>query len=235
MRALTEEINVGLRRVAPDYENWEQAHALSKAAEIALRSQLDDPAGEVPPGLCDRLANTLSDRPETSRTRITQAVGEYRQDLDGVGVSDAELNSALSTGHFMRALAWQIVVAALLFPFALVGAAINFIPYVIVKAVGLLRVAPSVAASIKPVTAIAVFGITWGVVIWQAISKFGCVAGVVAFILLPVYLAATIAFLERVVRLWRAFRRWHAGSGVSAITDDVRTRRTAVVESVLAA
>jgi glycerol-3-phosphate O-acyltransferase/dihydroxyacetone phosphate acyltransferase len=104
VRALTDEINVGLRRAAPDYENWEQAHALNKAAEIALRSQLDDPAGEVPPGLRDRLANTLADRPETSRTHITQAVGEYRQDLDGAGFSDAELNSALSTGHFMRAL-----------------------------------------------------------------------------------------------------------------------------------
>ena len=134
----------------------------------------------------------------------------------------------------MRSLVWQVVVAALLFPFALVGAAINFIPYLIVKAVGLLRVAPSVLASIKPVTAIAVFGITWGIVIWQSISNYGWVAGVAAFILLPVYLAATIAFLERVVRLWRGFRRWRAGSGVRAITDDVRTRRTAVVEAVLA-
>ena len=235
VRDLTEEINVGLRRAAPDYENRAEARALAKSAEITLRSQLDDPAGEVPFGLRDRLANTLADRPATSRARITHAVQEYRRDLDGVGFSDAELNSALSTGHFMRSLVWQVAVIVLLFPFALVGAAINFIPYLIVKAVGLLRVAPSVASSIKPVTAFATYGITWGVVIWQAISTYGWAAGVVAFILLPVYLAATVAFLERVVRLWRIFRRWRASSGVRGITNDVRARRTAVVEAVLTA
>lgn len=235
VRALTEEINVGLRRVAPDYENWAEAQALSKSAEITLRSQLNDPIGEVPFGLRDRLANTLADRPEASRSRIIHAVQEYQQDLDGAGYCDAELNSALKTGRFMRSLVSQIVVAVLLFPFALVGAAINFIPFLVVKAVGLLRVAPSVAASIKPVTAIAMFGIAWGAVIWQAISKYGWVAGVAAFILLPVYLTAAIAFLERVVRLWGAFRRWRASSGTGGIADDVRTRRATVVEAVLAA
>ncbi|MGI9645939.1 MAG: 1-acyl-sn-glycerol-3-phosphate acyltransferase, partial [Ilumatobacteraceae bacterium] len=235
VRDLTEEINVALRRAAPDFENWDEARGLARAAEVTLRSQLDDPRGAVPIGLRDRLANTLADRPVEQREQITEAVDEYQRDLDAIGHSDAELHGKLTTGGFLRSLVWQVIVGALLFPFALVGAAINWIPYLIVKVVNLLRVAPSVTASIKPVVAFLAFGITWGVVIWQAVTEYGWRAGVAAFVLLPVYLAATIAFVDRIVLLWRAFRRWRARSGSKGLAEEVAAHRRAIVEAVLAA
>ncbi len=235
VRDLTEDINVALRRAAPDYENWDEARAMARAAEITLRSQLDDPRGAVPIGLRDRLANTLADRPAEQRERITDAVDEYQRDLDAIGYTDAELHGKLTTGGFLRSLIWQAIVGVLLFPFALVGAAINWLPYLLVKAANLLRIAPSMAATIKPVVAIVAFGITWGVVIWQAVSAYGWEAGVAAFVLLPIYLAATIAFIDRIALLWRAFRRWRARAGSRGLEDDVAAHRRSIVEAVLAA
>ncbi len=233
VQRLTQEIDVALRRAAPDYEDWGEARALVVASEVTLRSQLDDPAGDVPIGLRDRLANTLADRPPAHRQRIVRAVDDYQRDLDGVGFSDAELNARLGTGGFLRSLVWQIVLGVLLFPFAIVGAAINLIPFLIVKAAGLIRIAPAVAATVKPVVAFLAFGVTWAVVIWRSVSAYGWEAGVVAFLLLPIYLAAAIVFIERLVLLWRAFRRWRASARGTELTSVVAAHRAAVVEAVL--
>ncbi|MDX2382052.1 MAG: 1-acyl-sn-glycerol-3-phosphate acyltransferase [Acidimicrobiia bacterium] len=234
VRELTDAIDVRLRRAAPDFDNWGEARSLAAAADIALRSQLDDPSAAVPLGLRDRLANTLADRPADDRERISAAVSEYRDDLEGIGFTDAELHGQLSTGRFLRSLVQQVVIAVILFPFAIIGAAINWIPFLLVKAVGLRRVAPSVNATIKPIVAFVVYGITWGLVIWWAISKFGWQAGIAAFVLLPVYLAAVVSFIDRFVLLWRAFRRWRARTGSDGLEGHIAAHRTAVVEAVLA-
>jgi 1-acyl-sn-glycerol-3-phosphate acyltransferase len=234
VRELTEAIDVRLRRAAPDFENWDEARSLATAADIALRSQLDNPSAGVPLGLRDRLANTLADRPADDRSRISAAVTEYRDDLEGIGFTDAELHGRLSTGGFLGALVQQVLIAVVLFPFAVVGAVINWIPFLFVKAVGLLRIAPSVTATIKPIVAFVVYGITWGVVIWWAISTFGWRGGVAAFVLLPVYLAAVVSFIDRFVLLWRAFRRWRARTESKDLEGHIAAHRAAVVEAVLA-
>ncbi len=233
--ALTDKIEVALRRAAPDYRDWAEAGLLAAGAEIALRSQLDDRASEVPFGLRDRLANTLSDRPAEHRQRICASVVEYRRDLDAVGVTDAELRTRLRAGRFLRTVVWQVIVGCLLLPFVVVGVAVNALPFLVVKAVGLLRVAPSMHSTIKPVVATLAFGVAWGVVIWRATVTLGWEAGIAAFVLLPVYLAAVVLFVERLSLLWRAVRRWRATAESGGLAQQVVARRRAVVEAVLAA
>ncbi len=181
----------------PDFEDWSEAHLLTAGSDITLRSLLDDPAADVDFGLRDRLANTLADRPREQRAHICAAVARYRDDLDSVGYSDAELHSRLDAGRFVRSMVWQLLIGAFLLPFALAGAAINLIPFLIVKAVGALRVAPSMLSTIKPVAAFGAFGVTWGIVIWLCVRSFGWEGGAAAFVLLPVYLAAVIVVVER--------------------------------------
>lgn len=235
VNTLTDSIEVALRRVAPDFADWNEAGLLAKGAEITLRSQLDDPAGGVPLGLRDRLANTLADRSEEQRAKIRSTVSEYRGDLDAMGVTDAELQARLSTGGFVRTLVGQVIVGIFLFPFVVVGVAINVIPFLVVKAVGLLRVAPSMHSTIKPIVAALAYGVVWALVIWRATAEFGWVAGVAAFVLLPVYLAAVVLFIERLTLIWRAFRRWRVPTESNALKDQIAGRRAAVVEAVLAA
>jgi hypothetical protein len=232
---LTDSIDVALRRAAPDFEDWNEAARLAKGAEIALRSQLDDPAGDVPFALRNRLANTLADLPDEHRARICAAVEDYRGDLESIGATDATLYSRLRTGGFVRTLVWQVIIGCCLLPFVAVGAAVNALPFLVVKAVGRLNVAPSMHSTIKPVVAALAFGVTWGVVIWRAIAAFGWPAGAVAFVLLPVYLAAVVLFIERLTLMLRAYRRWRAPTEPQALSEQIAGHRAAVVEAVLGA
>ena len=117
----------------------------------------------------------------------------------------------------------------------MVGALINVIPFLIVKAIGLLRVAPSVLSSIKPIAAFVVYGITWGVTIWQMTSAFGWQAGIATFVLLPLYLAAVVVFVERVISLWRLFARRRQQRAAAPLADQLHAERSRAIEAVLTA
>jgi glycerol-3-phosphate O-acyltransferase/dihydroxyacetone phosphate acyltransferase len=235
VRELTEQIATALRRAAPDYQDWSELHLLTAGSEITLRSQLDEPAADVDFGLRDRLANALADRPPEQRSNICEAVSSYRDDLDALGYSDAELHSHLGAGTFVRSIFWQLIIGVFLLPFALVGAVINFIPFLVVKAVGALRVAPSMLSTLKPIAAFGAFGLVWGIAIWLCVRSFGWEGGVAAFVLLPVYLAAVIVLIERVALMWRLVRRRRATESAQQLPAQLAERRAAVVESVLAA
>ena len=233
VRDLTADIDVMLRRAAPDYADWHEARTLTRGAEIALRAQLDDPRRPVPVALRDRLANVLADRPPARRAGITEAVDDYQLDLEAFGVSDADVQGRISTGGLMVSLVVQAVVAALLLPFAVVGVLVNAVPALIVKAVGLARVAPSMMATVKPAAAVVCFGVTWGLVVWAAFSAFGAGGAAAAIILLPVYFAAVILLAERMALVWRLIRRWRAGGKTRNVERQLNAERDAVVQAVL--
>jgi len=235
VKVLTDSIETALRRAAPDYANWSEAHLLAAGADITLRNAVADSPRAVGIGLRDRLANTLADRPVEHRRQICDAVSAYQDDLDSVGFSDAELGGALDARRFTRSFLTQLFIGVLLLPFAFVGAVINVIPFLVVKAVGALRVAPSMLSTLKPIAAFAAFGITWCVVIWLSTMSFGWRGGVIAFVLLPVYLAAVVLSVERGALLWRLVRRRRAAAVQSTMSGQLLARRQAVVETVLAA
>lgn len=233
---LTAAIDRGLRGVAPDYADWSEAHLLTAGAEIALREQLADPADAVPIGLRDRLANALAARPEPSRRRMCDAVAAYRRDLDDLGVSDAQLASRIDRRRFVRFLFDQLVLGVLLAPFALVGAVVNLLPYVTVKLVGRRRMAASMHATVKPLVAIAAAALTWGFVVWRSVVTWGWQGGAVAVVLLPVYTAAAIVFVERLVSLWQLVARQRRGRRAPhQLRARLASERSAVVEEVLTA
>ena len=235
VRSLTEQIATALRQAAPDYDSWSEAQLLTAGSEITLRSLENDLAMDVDLALRDRLANTLADRPAECRESICEAVSIYHDDLDALGYSDAELHSRLGAGTFVRSIVWQIIFGVFLLPFALVGAVVNIIPFLVVKAVGALRFAPSMLSTLKPLAAFGAFGAVWGIVIWMCVRSFGWEAGVAAFVLLPVYLAAVIVLVERCALMWGLVRRRRATESVRQLPTQVAERRAAVIESVLAA
>ena len=85
------------------------------------------------------------------------------------------------------------------------------------------------------VEAFAAFGITWGIVIWQATTALGWEGGVAAFVLMPVYLAAAVVFIERVAGLWQLFSRRRQQRSTRGVQDQLRAERERVVEAVMAA
>ena len=67
VRALTDDIEDRLRRVAPDFENWDEARHLTNAAEITVRAGQDDKEEQVPSSDRDRLAGEIADLARQAR------------------------------------------------------------------------------------------------------------------------------------------------------------------------
>jgi 1-acyl-sn-glycerol-3-phosphate acyltransferase len=231
VRALTSDIEERLRRSAPDYKDWEQERALTDAASIALRAIPGAPA-EIDYGQESALANLLSQRPEETKDRIAAAVGIYTADLEAVGLSDQQMvTSHQSRRAFFRRIIWNLIVGVLLLPFALAGLVINFIAFVLLWLIGRVKMDPALAATVKPASAIFLFMITWGIAGWSGWTWAG-IEGVAAILLvMPLYLYALFALVERGRLIWRAWRGWrrsHRGDLYAGIQE----HRRAVVQAV---
>jgi hypothetical protein len=235
VRALTGEIEQRLRGVAPDFADWEEARSFTHGAEILLRTIADEPEAAVPLAARDALAGHLGRRAEPARQEVLTAVRRYDRRLSDLGLTDAELVSGMTGRQFLLRLIGWLLVSVVLMPFALVGAAINWIPYLIVKAAGLLRAAPAVMSTVKPIAAILAFGITWGVVVWGVFREYGSRGALLATLLIPVYLWAVIVFTERLTGLWTAFRTWRRLRAASSAEDVIASERDAVVATLVEA
>ena len=234
VRALTDDIEAYLRNVAPNFSDWQEARALTLAAEVTLRSESGDPRADVPIGERDVLAADLARAIDERKHAVREAAGMLQRDLDGVGLTDQEVVQKMHTGSFLGFLIRSALVLLVAVPLALVGLAVNLWPLLLVWATGLLPISPAVKATVKPFSAILFFGIAWGVAIWQAFDR-SVVWGVVVTVLLPITLGALLYATERLARIWRAGHRWLKNHRAEAIAEQIRDERAAVAMAVRAA
>ena len=234
VRALTVEIESNLRRAAPNFESWHEARTMGRAAAVALRN-VPDPAPEVGYANQSALADELADRPDPAKDRITAAVDVYDADLDAAGLTDAQMMTRHhERSAFLGRITWNALVGVLLVPFALVGLVINAIPMTLTWLVGKARVEPAMMATIKPGAAIVFFLVTWGFAGWVGWTIAGA-SGVAAILLLmPLYVYALIALVERGTLVARAVRSWRK-TGQTDLHEGVLAHRNDVVESVVEA
>jgi predicted membrane channel-forming protein YqfA (hemolysin III family) len=91
-------------------------------------------------------------------------------------------------------------------------------------------------STIKPVSAIFFFGVTWGIALWGVFQEWGIRGTLLAAMLLPLYLGAVIVFLEKLQTLWSSFRTWRrlrrARSSTDAITEARRQVLDVLVEAL---
>lgn len=234
VRALTEDIEGCLRRSAPDYADWEEERVLSTAAEITLRSIPGAPT-VVDFGDESELSNLLSAGEEQAKARIVEATEQYTADLEAVGLSDRQMaDTHRDNTPFLRHLMANALVGLLLLPFALIGLVINLIPFALIWLLGRFKLGPAVAATVKPLASIVLFGSTWSFVAWQAWKawEFGGVAAVL--LVMPLYLFAVFALFERLALVGRAWQGWRSMRG-GDLHSVVLEHRRAVVEAVVEA
>ncbi len=232
VRALTDEMEARLREAAPDFEDWETARSLSAAADVALRGSGDDET-EVGHGDRERLARLIDDASDDARDAVSEAMDVYQADLDAMGFSDKMFTSGLNTASaFVGYVVRLLIVGLILLPFALAGAIVNAVPMGIVWLIGRLKVADAMMATIKPLGALLVFLITWGVWVWVG-WRFAQLNGAASvLLLLPVLLFALIAIVERAVLLGRAVRGFARTRSLNDVYGQIRVHRQAVVEAV---
>jgi hypothetical protein len=221
-----------LRKAAPDFEDWSLARSLSSAAAVALRdTENRDPS--VGHGDRERLARLLDNAEPDSRARVVEAMDRYEADLDALGLSDSMLVAGMSRSRtFLWYLIRTFTIGLLLIPFALVGLVVNWFPMLVVWLIGRLKVADAMMATIKPIGGLVVFLFTWSAFVWWVWTNWGIGGASAAVVLLPVYLFALIALVERGVLIVRAARGFAKSRGKRGLRDTVSDHRREVVEAV---
>lgn len=227
---LKDAMEQNLRRAAPDFTDWAIARKLTAAAQVALRPA-DGSDLEVGRGDQDRLARLLDDSGGASR--IVVAVDRYQDDLDAFGMTDEMFVGGVNRpGKFGRYLLQTLIIGLILLPFAAIGLAVNAVPMVLVWLIGRLKVADAVMATVKPMGAVLVFSITWGVCLYGAWNYGGPETVAAVLLLLPVYLYALIAWFERMVLFLRVLRGFAKTRSISDVHEEIHSHRRAVVEAV---
>ncbi len=230
--ALTTEMEKRLRWAAPDFADWVTARNLSAASDVALR-RTDGSDTVVGHGDKERLARLLDSSADESKMAVSDAMDRYQSELDALGYNDETFISGLGT---KRAFLWNIVkdilVGLLLIPFALIGLIVNAIPMAIVWLIGRLKVDDAMMATIKPLGAIFVFLVTW--IVWAGFifSVAGVELLAAAAVLLPMYLFAVIALVERLTLLFGAIKSLARSVSINNVYEQVHEDRAAVVEAV---
>jgi hypothetical protein len=219
-----------LRQAAPDFEDWREALALTESAEITLRA-IGRPGEAVSLSQRDRLAGILARGTSEDRAAIRDAFETYREGLDAQSLGDTDL--AKNTHQTWKTGWARFLLGILLLPYAVVGFLLNLVPFLIVKAVGLVRMAPAAMASLKPIAAILAFGVTWGLAAWAVLERFGLVWAAASLLVMPLYGVTTVLLWERVVLGLRFASTQRTRTVRMSSLETLRENRRSVISSVL--
>jgi hypothetical protein len=146
-----------------DYEDATQAADLGFAAAVSLRRAGGSPTWSPSLGSLERLADRLADAPPEAREKVRTAAADYRAALVANGTGDRAVAAGSRPGRTRpaRIAANVLTVAAL--PLALVGLAANIVPATLVHLAGRRPAAPVTLATIKFLTGLVAFPLTWWV------------------------------------------------------------------------
>lgn len=204
---LTSLVNDRLRHVAPNFPDWEQAHALETVAEVLLTDV--DPAPSPPLQYGDRelLAARLNRVPEPDRGGLVAVGARYRAALEAAGTSDLAVATAAAPPP--RSWGWlrDLALVVMLAPFALVGLMAAALPLLLVLIASRLRVAPAVRATVVPGLALLLFLAEWIAFGVQSAGDGSVEIGLAALVLFPFFVASLFLAFERVTLLWQRWRR----------------------------
>lgn len=235
VRRLTEEIARRLRAVAPDYRDLREAMALSRAAEIARRPT--DRHRRVPMVEQESLAQRLAHAPPGVVRELVDALARYSLDLQLLGLRDHQLVPGYTARQLLYGFLKTAGLLALMAPFALVGLAVNLVPYWCVVAAGRAVTRPVMKGTARFLVALVVFPVVWLTVVWL-FGRGGPLVLAAQLAALPITGLLAVAFVERFERARRAWRGWQALRERRALLGDIlanRRRLVAAVEEAAAA
>jgi 1-acyl-sn-glycerol-3-phosphate acyltransferase len=183
VRALTEAIERGLAEVTPNFDSWEQARLVGRAAEVLAHGDPDLPLQEtLGKGFDARRAALVGyrelERRHPERVRAVAAeVAAYEALLAAAGVRDRQVAARYPLPGVARWLARTLVALAGWLPLAVIGTVLNLVPYLAVTAVARAFGNPEdQRATFKVLPALALYPLTWALEAWAA-ARLAAAAG----------------------------------------------------------
>jgi glycerol-3-phosphate O-acyltransferase / dihydroxyacetone phosphate acyltransferase len=207
VRSLTSEIEQRLRDLAPLYRDEVEGGVLGRTADIRLRDPQQPPTTEVSLAEREAFARRLAALPAERQQRLLDPLARYELHRSLAGLRDAEVLSDRSTGQAIRLLGITLLRLLVIGPFAIVGAAINAVPYWGVHWSGRFVRDPALRASARLLAGIALFPPTWLFVAWLA-PWDNWWARALVMAIAPVLGLIAVRALERGIEVARAWRGW---------------------------
>ena len=235
VRALTTDLAGRLRRDGSEYASWAQAARLASIAEVVVRptSVLPGPISLVEQR---QVADGLRRATEGPGRRgagdsLESAHAAYTQLLDGLGLIDAQVAADYGPGGLRWELARALAKVAVALPFALVGVAVHAVPYGVVKLASGVPANVGMRATVKVLGSFFLYVLTYLVVGVTVGAAWGVGWGLLASVAAPLSGALALGMIERIHRMGGAIAGYRAMRAGGPITETIRARRAAVVDT----
>ncbi len=208
VRELTSLVDGRLRHVAPNFPDWPTVRALETAATVLLDDVDPAPRGPIQYGDVALLSSRLNRAAMPGREHLRAVATDYEQRLRARSISDRAVAQAAGDVPVRRSRGWlvDLVLVALLAPYAVLGLLVALGPLLLVLLVSRLPIAPAVRATAVPGVAILTFLGEWALFAWQSLRADGWDFGLLAVVLFPFFLAALFLVHDRLAVLWRRWR-----------------------------
>jgi hypothetical protein len=226
---LTTEIEARLRRSAPDYSSDQEARRLAFASEVALRVP-----GRFRVSYADRqrVAARLAHADFDGQSAVAATADRYRSELDEASLSDGDLMLTQGPSGLGGRLPLLATVLVLLAPLVLAGIVLNVVPAIALLAVAKYRHREMTPATVRLLSAIVLFLVTW--ITWATLAwaQWDWRAGLIVFIACPLYGAVAVGALDRAADLRRMWSGRKRIRGLSSGIDQLLTERRRLVAAV---
>jgi glycerol-3-phosphate O-acyltransferase / dihydroxyacetone phosphate acyltransferase len=230
VRDLTSVITIRLRELTPLYHDEVEAGVLGRTADIRLRDP-NQPSTDV--SLADRevLARRLAAIPAGRRQPLIDQLARYELHRSLAGLRDAEVLSDSSPGQSVRILGSALLRLLLVAPFAIVGAAINAVPYGGVHWAGRFVRDPALRASARLLAGVALFPAAWLLAAWLTPWDTWWARALVIAVAPALGLLAVRA-LERSIEVARAWHGWITRVERRQQLDQLREERGQLIDLI---
>jgi glycerol-3-phosphate O-acyltransferase/dihydroxyacetone phosphate acyltransferase len=231
VRELTATIERGLRRVSPDFDDIETAHALELAAHVALSNE-DEPD----PSLEERyeLARQLGRATPGQQDDVRREIGRYTTMLTGLRLTDADIITPTNPTRLLRSAIGIAALVALLGSIVAATAIVNVWPAALVALASLLVTTPVSKGTVRVLVGLVAFPTAW--ITAGMLTTDGFVPVTAVVLTAAIGALAAIWLVERAMALalmllrWQAQRERISSVGLAeAVRDDVVDTVRAVV------
>lgn len=239
VRALTARVDKALKAVTLNYETWDEARLVAQAAEI-----YQHPAPELPGG--GRLAESfpvqkafregydeLRRRFPERTAAVADAMRTYDRLLRTFNLRDDHVAASYPPALVMRFVLRTLLRLLVYLPVALVGTALNLVPYILVDLIAGIPKRADQTATYKVFSALILYPATWiaaGVLVADWAGEAGW--GVAAALAGPFTGWVALRFHDRRVRFWREARAWFVLRTKKRLVKELKAQRSELLREV---
>lgn len=232
VRLLTERVTEALERITLNYRSWEESRLVERGARILEIDELELPrerrlAAEFGArrSLLDGLDALRQSHPREVAAAV-EAARSYDRLLRVSGLRDEQVIASYPFDRVLASLARSAFNTAVALPVALLGAALNCVPFTVVELVSRrFDDEQNQIATYKVFPGIVAYPATWGIEAGLAWWAWGLASGLAVLAVAPLAGYIAVRLLERQESLWREGRAFLLLRRRHRIAEELRERR----------